>query len=270
MKNTTKRQHNYQGDAGVYLVIAPQWSDNLCKVGMSSNLNERVKNYCYSNCPNRLEKKYFCENYKNMEKILLMAFSNNDKLKIKCGKEYFEGNVKIMIELFDILTGCTTIKKDAPEPELEPEPEPKSRPTLKKFFTRSPEEWSYCPRDYDAITVYSEDLELINKDVLEVFKTLEKDNKDFTYITRGQNYTYCGNYDPDGPWDLTMIDPDIVAASHSDPKNWVEKLPCDGKTFYEYFAVSYDYGYAEPPDRDLLEAIGYAYRIQKWWKRVKN
>jgi len=265
MKNSTKRQHNYQGNAGVYLVIAPQWSDNLCKVGMSTNLNKRVKSYCYSNCPNILEKKYFCENHKDMERRLIQAFSDHDDIKLKYGNETFKGDVNLMIELFDILTGCTTNKKDAPE--LEPEPEPKSTPTLKKFFTRSPEEWSYCPRDYDAITVYSDDLKQINKDVLEVFKTLEKDNKDFTYITKGQNYTYCGKYDTDCLWDLTMIDPDIVEEERSDPKNWVEKLPCDGKTFYSYFAVNNEYGFPEP---HLLEAIGYAYRLQKWWKRVKN
>ena len=261
MKNSIKRQYNYQGDAGVYLVIAPQYQDGLCKVGMSKNLNKRVKSYCFSNCSNILEKKYFCENYKNMEKILLAAFSKNDELKIKCGKEYFEGNVKIMIELFDILTGCTTIKKDAPEPE----PEPKLRPTPKKFFIRYADDLSYSP--LYPITITARELEQTNKDVLEVFKTLEKDKKDFTYITRGQNYTYCGKYDTDCPWDLTMIDPDIVEEERSDPKNWVEKLPCDGKTFYSYFAVNNEYGF---PDPELLEAIGYAYRLQKWWKRVKN
>ena len=257
MKNSIKRQYNYQGDAGVYLVKAPQWQDGLCKVGMSKNLNKRVKSYCYSNSPNKVEKKYFCENYKDMERRLIQAFSDHDDIKLKCGNETFKGDVNLMIEVFDRLTCDKSIKKNKPEPESE------SIPTPKKFFIRSAEEWSYCP--LYPITAW--DLEQTNKDVLEVFKTLEKDKKDFTYITRGQNYTYCGKYDTDYPWDLTMIDPNIVEKERSDPKNWVEKLPCDGKTFYSYFAVNNEYRFSEP---HLLEAIGYAYRLQKWWKRVKN
>ena len=98
----------------IYLIQEREFiktNENIYKIGKSTQENNtRIKQYPKGS---KLLFQMICENCHNIEKILIKKFKDNFKLRKDIGNEYFEGDIKNMIDIiFYIITNNNTVSLD--------------------------------------------------------------------------------------------------------------------------------------------------------------